>query len=176
MTTLIHYEYARPGKGSMVFDQWLVHDGPDVKILLLDAHDGPAVRVGSSIVLDPGAPALWYVFRDAWYDVGRFHRGDGTCTGWYTNICTPVRMQGTTWSSTDLFLDYWTPMGGEGRWLDEQEFAEASRDGVLNPADAARTAEVRREIERHVGAGAWPPPIARDFTLGDAMIRRQPRS
>jgi uncharacterized protein DUF402 len=48
------------------------------------------VHVRGASVLELGAPILWFVFPDKWYDVARFHLADRTFTGWYTNLCTPV--------------------------------------------------------------------------------------
>ena len=168
MSELIHYEYIRPGKRVMRFEQWLVEDRPDVKILLLERHEGPGLQVGPTTILERGAPAVWFVFPGAWFDVGRFHRADGTFTGWYANICTPVQMDGDVWSSTDLFLDYWMPAAGGGQWLDEHEFIMAIREGLVDHQQGARAANVRREIDRLREAGEWPPEVARDFTLTQA--------
>lgn len=169
MSRLIQYEYRRPGKGSSVFEQLLVRDEPDVKVMLLQAYEGAEIRIQTETVLDAGAPVLWFVFPGAWYDVGRFHRTTGQFTGWYTNICTPVAIRGNSWSSTDLFLDHWKPARGPGAWLDEDEFADAMGIGLLDRRHESRVADVRQAIDRKLAAGAWPPPVARDFSLDQAL-------
>ena len=38
---------------------------------------------------------VWTTYRgDVWHDVGRFHLADGTFTGYYANILTPVGIDG----------------------------------------------------------------------------------
>lgn len=169
MSKLIHYLYNRPGKASTVFDQWLVIDQPEVKVLLNEQHVGRSITVGNHPILDHHAPAVWFVFPDAWYDVGRFHLRDGTFTGWYTNICTPVEVHGDRWLSTDLFLDCWIWAGGGHEWLDEHEFTNATRDGTLDRATSGRVAHERDLIQEMVERGDWPPSIARDIDLEAAQ-------
>jgi hypothetical protein len=67
MTRLIELEYRRPGKATIVYREWLVFERPDVKVLLLDAYDGPTVRAGDAVVQDTGAPIIWFVFPDRWF-------------------------------------------------------------------------------------------------------------
>ncbi len=169
----VSFRYRRPGKGTIVYRELLVLDRPDVKVLLLERHEGPAVRIGGDVVLDVGAPIVWYVFPDRWYDVGRFHRATGVVTGWYTNFSTPVRIGEDGWSATDLFLDHWLPPSGAPRWLDEAELAEAVRSGLIDRATERRLANERAMLDLQVGRGEWPPPIARDVGLEQVHALRE---
>jgi predicted RNA-binding protein associated with RNAse of E/G family len=168
MKKLIQYEYTRPGKDKTVFDQWLIMERADVKVMLLEAHQGRRLQIGAETILDPGAPALWFVFPGAWYDVGRFHLSDGTFTGWYTNICTPVELRGDTWSSTDLFLDHWMASHGSQEWLDEAEFMSAMSAEYIGHQAYARVAAERVRIDQAIADNDWPPAIARDLDLDHA--------
>lgn len=119
------------------------------------------------VVLEPASPIVWFTFPDAWHDVGRFHRSDGTFTGWYANVLTPVEgIAGREWRTTDLFLDVWLPAdAGTARILDEDELAEAVVRGWVTE-DTARIA--RLEAERLVleaAAENWPPAVTRRWTL-----------
>ncbi|MFQ6045177.1 MAG: DUF402 domain-containing protein, partial [Gemmatimonadales bacterium] len=122
MPTTISYTYRRPGLDIATYDELLVLDRPDVKILLQESYAGENLTAGDEAIQETGAPILWYVVPGAWHDIARFHLADGGFTGWYTNLATPVLMDGDRWSSTDLFLDLWQPVDGEARWLDEGEF------------------------------------------------------
>ena len=165
MSQLVHFEYHRPGIGITVYDEWLVLDRPDVKVLLQDAYSGPDVDVGTSRVLDTGAPIIWFVFPDAWHDIGRFHLSDGTFTGWYTNLCKPVKFDGDTWIGNDLFLDLWQFSDGKVTWLDEDEFEDAVKSGLVDKALEKQVLNQRALLDLQVSQGAWPPPVAKDIDL-----------
>ena len=66
----IRFHYHRPGKDDGIFSQWLVEDGPDLKVMLLERHDGPTLHIAGAPALDRGAPAIWFVVPGAWFDIG----------------------------------------------------------------------------------------------------------
>jgi predicted RNA-binding protein associated with RNAse of E/G family len=168
MSQLIHFEYHRPGIGKTVYDEWLVLDRPDVKVLLQKDYSGPDVDVAGSRILDSGAPMVWFVFPDSWHDIGRFHLSDGTFTGWYTNLCKPVQFEDDTWIGHDLFLDLWQFAVGDVSWLDEDEFAEAVKTGLVDRQLKKQILNQRALIDLQVKLDAWPPPIAKDIDLVQA--------
>jgi len=157
----VRFVYHRPGKGTSVFEQRQITDWPALKVLELAHYDGPPIRVGQDVVLEPGARVLWFVIPGAWYDVGRFHQADGRPTGWYTNFCTPVVIDGAEWRSTDLFLDHWLPTSGPGRWLDEDELAAARSSGLLPAPELSRLDLERARVTDRLAARDWPPPAVR---------------
>lgn len=168
MPTPITLRYRRAGKPECVYQELLLIDRPDVKVLLLESQPGPEARVQDQVILGAGAPIVWYVFPEKWHEIGRFHLADGTFTGWYTNFIKPVEIQGTMWSVTDLFLDLWQPAAGGAEWLDEDELGAAHRSRKLDNATRQRVLNERALIELQVRSGGWPPPIARDIDLPQA--------
>lgn len=168
MATRVRLEYRRPGRPVTVYEELLVLDRPDVKVLLLESQPGTELRVKNQVILGAGAPIVWYVFPEKWHDIGRFHLADGTFTGWYTNFIKPVEIKGDTWRATDLFLDLWQPAEGEPAWLDEVEFNAAHQAGKLDNATRQRVLNERALIDLQVKTGGWPPPIARDIDLPQA--------
>jgi predicted RNA-binding protein associated with RNAse of E/G family len=169
MSRPITYEYRRPGKPPTIYDEWLVLDRPDAKVLLLDPYLGPSVAVGNVTIQESDAPIIWYVFPERWYDVGRFHLKDRTVTGWYTNLCLPPIIDGDHWVGNDLFLDLWQPVDGAPRWLDEDELSEAVRARLIDRATLRRIQNERTMIDLRLRADSWPPPIARDIDLAQAQ-------
>jgi predicted RNA-binding protein associated with RNAse of E/G family len=166
MPKTIRYQYHRLGKPKVVYEQVLVLDRPDVKVLLQESYDGRELTAGDRVILEPGASIIWYVFPDKWHDIGRFHLADGTVTGWYTNLTTPPELNGDTWTARDLFLDLWQPGdGGPAVWLDEDELKEAVRRGQIDRATHQRIENERTMIDLQLRAGEWPPAIARDIGL-----------
>jgi hypothetical protein len=172
MTRLIHYEYQRPGKPVQTYEEWLVLDRPDAKVLLQE-YTGPDLELAGSPMLEHGAPAVWYVFPEKWHDIARFHLRDGTLTGFYTNLCMPVKINADRWVGRDLFLDLWQPAGAEARWLDEAELAAAVRSGLIDASTRKRIQNERSLIDLQVSQSAWPPPIVRDLSLEQARALKQ---
>jgi predicted RNA-binding protein associated with RNAse of E/G family len=169
----IRLEYHRSGKGVATYDEWLVLERPDTKVLLLDSFPGPDVVLRAQVVLATGAPVIWFVFPETWRDVGRFHDAQGALTGWYTNFRAPLRMDGDRWISTDLVLDLWQPVEGAAEWLDERELAEAARRGIMDRPTLQRLQNERTMVQLLVAQGAWPPPIARDIDLAQARALKE---
>jgi predicted RNA-binding protein associated with RNAse of E/G family len=172
MARPITYEYRRPGKPATIYHEWLVLERPDVKVLLLDPYEGKRVLVSDRAIQDSGAPIVWYVFPERWYDVGRFHLSDGTVTGWYTNLCLPPVLEGDRWIGSDLFLDLWQPVDGHPQWLDEDELEHAIQARLIDRATRRRIDNERAMIELQLRDGAWPPPIALDIDLTQARTLR----
>jgi len=164
----VRIHYLRPPDHEEVFVQDLVHDTDEVKITLATDLDVPdPVRVHGRVVLESGSDAVWFTFPGLWHDIGRFHRADGTFTGIYSNVLTPLVFEegGTVWRTTDLYLDVWLEPGGEISVLDEDQLVEALDRGWIGLGTAERARlEVRRILESRK-AGAWPPDVVEEWTL-----------
>ncbi len=168
MTRLIELEYRRPGKQTTIYQEWLVLDRPDVKVLLLEPYEGKTVSVDGAVIQAAGAPIVWFVFPERWHDIGRFHRLDASFTGWYTNLCRPPDVLGDRWIGHDLFLDLWQPVDGVPRWLDEDELEAAVAEGLIDAPTERRLGNERALIDLQLRDGAWPPPIAKHISLAHA--------
>jgi predicted RNA-binding protein associated with RNAse of E/G family len=167
---LIHYR--RPPDDTRVFRQSLVTRLPDCVVTLLAEAPVPRpVVAGGETILEPGAPVVWFTYPGRWYDIGRFHLGDGTFTGLYANVLTPVRMEGNVWETTDLFLDVWLPAAGPPEILDADEFDHALDAGWLDGEIAARARQTALSLAAAAAVGRWPPSHVTDWTLEAALHR-----
>jgi predicted RNA-binding protein associated with RNAse of E/G family len=169
---LVQIHYRRPPAREDVYEQKLVHDSAEVRITLARKIGvrGPLV-VDGEVALEAGSDVVWFTFPGKWHDIGRFHRADGTFTGVYSNILTPpVFEPGEVWRTTDLFLDVWVPPSGRPRVLDRDEFEEAVQSGWIDGATSARALEEVERIVAAAAAGAWPPGIVQEWTLGRARL------
>lgn len=161
---VIHYR--RLPDREEVFRQRRVSDAAEWVVTLLESAPlKRPVEVAGRVVLEAGAPVVWLTYPGRWYDIGRFHLRDGTFTGWYANILTPVRMQGDHWETTDLCLDVWAGADGRVEVLDEDQFAEAVERRWMDSATAAAAREHAETLALAARQGAWPPPEARHWTL-----------
>lgn len=169
--TRVHIHYLRPPDRREVFSQFLVLDTPEVKVTLARGVPvDPPIRILDQVALEKGSDAVWFTFPGKWHDIGRFHRADGTFTGIYANILTPVEIsQPRIWHTTDLFLDLWIRPGGSLTVLDEDQLDEALEAGWVGSemADRARreVADLRQAHER----GEWPPPLVAEWTRKKAL-------
>jgi predicted RNA-binding protein associated with RNAse of E/G family len=169
----IEIHYRRPPDRLDVFVQDLVVDDPDYKVTLHDpATIESTLTIGGRAIYEPGAAIVWFVFPDAWHDVGRFHLEDGTFTGYYVNLITPVEIDGPTWRMFDLCLDLWVDMDSRFRVLDQDEFDEAVDRGWIDRATAERARSELSRIVAELSAGGWPPAVVREYDLARARELR----
>lgn len=146
-TISIHYR--RLPDREVVFHQRLVHESPDCTVTFLDAAQlAKPVMARGTVILEPGAPVVWFTYPGRWYDVGRFHLCDGTFTGFYANVLTPVVMQRDEWWTTDLCLDFWLGADGDTEILDEEEFAHAEQSGWITPEQSVAARITIEELAR----------------------------
>lgn len=166
-TITIHY--GRLPDRVAVFDQLAIEETPDCTVTLIEASQiSRPVMAGGKIVLEPGGPAIWFTYPGRWHDIGRFHLSDGTFTGYYANILTPVRMEADRWETMDLCLDLWLGADGRVELLDEDEFDEAVERGWLDAATARAARAEADALAAEARAGRWPSAHVRAWGLDRA--------
>ena len=165
-TPLVRIHYRRPPDRLEIFEQHLVHERPEVKVTLAPAvARGAPIRIAGRTVLEDRSPVVWFTFPGAWHDIGRFHLADGTFTGLYANVVTPVELgDGERWDTTDLFLDLWVDERGP-TVLDRDELDEAVTRGWIDVATAARALAEVEQLRADAEAARWPPAVVREWTL-----------
>lgn len=169
---VVRIHYRRLPDRDRVFEQVLLEETPEYSVTLLrSAPVERAVQAGGRTVLEPGAPVVWFTYPDRWYDVGRFHLADGTFTGLYANVLTPVRMRGDEWETTDLCLDVWRGAAGGVEVLDREELEEAVANGWMDGRTAATAREQADSLVRAAHEGTWPPPHVEEWTLERSLRR-----
>lgn len=164
---VVTIHYRRPPDRLQVFEQAVVEDdGECVVTYLPSAQIGKPMEIGGRVVLERGAPIVWFTYRgEVWHDVGRFHLADGTFTGIYANVLTPVRMDGAGWETTDLFLDVWMDADGGIEILDRDEFDAALAAGWVDASTASRALAEAARLADDARRGAWPPAHVREWTV-----------
>jgi predicted RNA-binding protein associated with RNAse of E/G family len=160
----IHYR--RPPDRLEVFDQRVLLETEEYVVTIMDAAKlEKPVQVEQRVVLEAGSRVIWFTYPGQWYDIGRFHLADGTFTGIYANILTPVRMEGAHWETTDLFLDVWAGADGVVRVLDQAEFEQAVEAGLIDPATAATARGHAETLALAARQGVWPPEHVSEWDL-----------
>ena len=167
---LVRIHYRRPPDRIEIFEQYLVHDAPDVKVTLAPAvvRERP-IRIAGRVVLEDLSPVVWFTFPGRWHDIGRFHTADGVFTGLYANVVTPVEMDGAhRWDTIDLFLDLWLDERGT-LVLDRDELEEARERGWVDRMTVERALTEVERIKADAEAGRWPPAVVQEWTLERAL-------
>jgi hypothetical protein len=96
----------------------------------------------------PGEPwSVWLFWDPDW----RFRN-------WYVNLEEPLSRWAGGVDSEDHFLDISVHPDRTWRWLDEDEFAQARRDGLVDSALARRVREAGRAAVAVIES--WGPPFA----------------
>lgn len=167
----VDIHYRRIGRPAETYRQLVLESGP-AGIVTFQSRapiESPAVVDGATI-LEPGSPVIWFTFAGSWHDIGLFHRADGTFTGVYANILTPVEFVGDgAWATTDLCLDVWVPRSGRARLLDEAELDEAEAASLVDRGLAGRARAEAAALLRDHSAGRWPPRLVGEWSLERAM-------
>lgn len=179
MTDRVTIHYRRPPDRLQIFEQVVLEQTPECIVTFVEATQlERPVRAGDRTILEAGAPVVWFSFPGAWHDIGRFHLRDGSFTGYYANVLTPVEIEPTgIWDTTDLFLDVWMSADGRVEILDGDELEEALQKGWVDAATAARATEEAEALAAGARAGRWPSPLVKAWTLErarEASAQRHP--
>jgi len=163
----VDIHYARLTGPKQVFRQIVLEDAGDYVVTFLQQATvtRPVTDSAGTVILEPGAPVVWFTYRGLWHDIGRFHRADGTFTGLYANVLTPVAILPERWETTDLCLDVWWGADDRLEVLDEDDLRGAEAGGAVSPDAAERARAEARRLVRAARQGAWPPPHVHEWTL-----------
>ena len=166
----VRIHYRRPPDREQLFDQTVVLERDDVIVTLSDAMEfDPPMRIDGHIALENGSAVVWFTYPGAWHDIGSFYRADGTFTGFYANVLTPLEIDGRDWHTTDLYLDVWLAADGTVLLLDEDEFDEAVGRGLVDRDTAHRAREEAERLLTQAHDGSWPPAVVKEWTLERAL-------
>jgi predicted RNA-binding protein associated with RNAse of E/G family len=163
------FDFVRPPARRVSFAAHLLDATDHTLVVAHELVPSRPLEYAGVRVLEAGYWAVWFLFKDRPFDVGRIYRPDGTWTGYYVDVLEPVRWRGadprTLAPLVDLFLDLWIAPDGGYVVLDEDEFAAAVRLGHLTPAQAGHARGVLRSLVDATARGEFPPAVVRTFTL-----------
>lgn len=96
----------------------------------------------------PGLPwSVWLFWEPGWQ-----------FKNWYVNLEEPLTRWARGVDSEDHFLDISVHPDRSWHWLDEDEFAQAQRDGLMGPGLAGRVREAGQSAVDVIRA--WGPPFS----------------
>lgn len=171
----VSIHYRRLPDRVRVYRQRVVEARDDVVVTLSEPLDlDEPMTYQDGVMLEGGSLAVWFTFPGVWHDIGRFHRADGSYTGLYANVITPIpksEIRRESWETTDLFLDVWWPREGHPRVLDGDELDDALADGAIEASLARKARDEAGRIMRRVESGDWPPAVVEEWTLERCLQR-----
>jgi predicted RNA-binding protein associated with RNAse of E/G family len=126
-------------------------------------------KVDGRIIADDGYLAIWFVYKDKWYDVGKFYNRDRNWIGYYCDIIKPVHEllvnPSRTITLTDLYLDLWISPNGHVTVLDEDELDRGLEQHWISRALAERARIEIATLRRMAGSDRFPPTSVREAKL-----------
>jgi predicted RNA-binding protein associated with RNAse of E/G family len=165
----LSYAFIRPPNRRYTFTADLL--AADDRLLVLRGLLRPTkpLHIEGIVVLNEGYSAVWFVYKDLPYEIGRFYQPDGHWTGYYVNICEPVHWEGTDATTLkpliDLFLDLWITPGGVPYTLDEHEFEAAVSAGDLTTTQVSLARTTVKTLVAATNRSAFPPQEVTEFKL-----------
>ena len=141
------------------FQQNLLYEDDNVIVTTQRIRPSNPIVIDGVTVLGDDFTAVWFVFADLWYDIGKIYNLDNQFTGYYCDIIRPMKRTETHFEITDLFLDLWVSPDGSYQIQDEDEFEAAIQNNWIQTdlANQARTA--LQNLISEIESGVFPPEI-----------------
>jgi len=153
------------------FHQELIYEDETVIVTRQKVKPSSPLIIDDVTVLDDNYTALWFIFADKWYDMGKMYNPQDKCTGHYCDIIIPMKRMASadtqfavTVEITDLCLDLWICPDGNYHILDEDEFEAAINNGWMDNQLSQRARQELDNLIQLVEAGQFPPAIVETIT------------
>jgi len=124
-------------------------------------------QVGGRTIAASGYWAIWFLFKDEWFDIGKFYDESKNWLGYYCDIVKPIKrlMSGRSTSVlTDLFLDVWIS-DDEVYILDEDELEDAVEHRFVSKRLAARARSQVQMVVKRIKRREFPPAQVKKAVL-----------
>jgi len=161
----IKLRYRRLPDRVTVYKQELLYDDGKLIVSRVTLRPKRPLVHADRVLIGPGYRAIWFVVVGEWHDLGKIYDCQGNLQGYYCDIIRPMRRTAEGLEIDDLLLDLWVSPDRQWLVLDEDEFAEAKREGWLEPPTAARARRELEELIAEVESGRFPPPLVERFTI-----------
>jgi len=163
------FDFIRPPGRRVSMRSDLLQATNNMIVVATDLAPSKPVEYLGEIVMDAGYRAVWFLFKDQPYDIGRVYRPDGTWMGYYADVLEPVRWNGSDPATLepiiDLFLDLWIAPDGRFEVLDEDEFEEAGVRGNITAHQIDHARRVLQDLVHATQRGSFPPAVVKEFLL-----------
>ena len=145
------------------FQQNLLHEDDEVIVTTQYLKPSQPIVIDGVTVLGDNFNAVWFIFANRWYDIGKIYNLDNQFTGYYCDIILPMKRTETHIEITDLFLDLWVSQDGSYQILDADEFESAIRNHRIQADLADQARKALQDVISEIESGAFPPKIVTDW-------------
>ena len=163
------FDFIRPPGRRVSMRSDLLQATDNMIVVATDLAPSKPVEYFGEIVMAAGYRAVWFLFKEQPFDIGRIYRPDGTWTGYYADVLEPVRWEGADPTALepiiDLFLDLWIAPDGRFEVLDVDEFEEAGARGSITAYQIDHARRVLQKMIEATGRGDFPPAVVKEFRL-----------
>lgn len=141
------------------FPQNLLYEDDDVIVTTQHIKPSSPIVIDGVTVLGDNYRAVWFVFANRWYDIGKIYNLENQFTGYYCDIILPMKRTETHFEITDLFLDLWVSPDGSYQVEDEDEFESAITHNWIQTGLANQARNALQGLIAEIESGAFPPEI-----------------
>lgn len=141
------------------FQQNLLYEDDDVIVTTQRIKPSAPIVIDGVAVLGDNYRAVWFVFANRWYDIGKIYNLKDHFTGYYCDIILPMKRMDTHFEITDLFLDLWILPDGSYQVEDEEEFESAIARNWIQTDLANQAKKALQDLIAEIESGAFPPEI-----------------
>ena len=151
--------YKRPPNRVNHFQQNLLYEDDNVIVTTQRIKPSSPIIIDGVTVLGDNYRAVWFVFANRWYDIGKIYNLEDHFTGYYCDIILPMKRTDTHFEITDLFLDLWVSPEGSYQVEDEDEFELAIARNWIQTDLANQARRALQGLIAEIQSGAFPPEI-----------------
>ncbi len=145
------------------FQQQLLYEDENVIITTQRVKPSAPIVYNGQTVLGDNFTAIWFVFPELWYDIGKIYNLNNEWTGYYCDIILPMKRTETLFEIVDLFLDLWVFPDGRYEIQDEDEFEAALQTGAIDAELAGKARDALNALIADVASGKFPPKIVEEY-------------
>lgn len=160
--------YRRPPKSTQKFPGILRKATASTLIIQSQLYLNNPHKVAGTIIADTGYWAIWFIFLNKWFDIGKVYDRSKRWLGYYCDIVKPVTRLRTgprTTVITDLFLDVWIRPDKTYYVLDEDEFANALHNSIISRNVARQARAQLRSLTNKIDHNMFPPKQVTEIQL-----------
>ena len=141
------------------FQQNLLYEDSKVIVTSQQVKPSNPILIDGVTVLGDDFTAIWFVFADRWFDIGKIYNRDNQFTGYYCDIIMPMKRTESNYEITDLFLDLWVSPDGSYQLHDEDEFEAAIQNNWIRSDLAEKARNMLQNLISEIESSVFPPEI-----------------